>query len=330
MPVCSLDHWRHEHDYAVHNTRNERNTGWVVFLTVFMMTAEIGAGAVFGSMALMADGWHMGTHAAALGITLIAYIFARRMAKDRRFAFGTGKMGVLGGFSSAIVLLMVAMLMAFEAAQRLFSPHSIQYNEAILVACVGLGVNLLSAFLLRNHDHPGHAHEGHDDHKDAEHHDHDAQHQEDHNLKAAYLHVMADALTSVLAIAALLAGKIFGWVWMDALMGIVGALVITRWSIGLMRETGGILLDRSADEKLSEAIRRVLEADADSRVADLHLWKINSNQYAGAVSIVTHDSKRAEHYRARLASMDDLAHVTIEVYQCTNAQCLAAAAETVS
>lgn len=320
MSICSLDRWRHEHDFAVHNTRNERNTGWVVFLTVSMMTAEIGAGAVFGSMALMADGWHMGTHAAALGITLIAYIFARRLAKDRRFAFGTGKMGVLGGFSSAIVLLMVAMLMAFEAAQRLFSPHTIQYNEAILVACIGLGVNLLSAFLLRNHDHPGHAHGGHDD----DHHDHD-HHQEDHNLKAAYLHVMADALTSVLAIAALLAGKIFGWAWMDALMGIVGALVITRWSIGLMRETGGILLDRSADETVSEAIRRELEADADSRVADLHLWKINSNQYAGAVSIVTHDSKPVEHYRTLLSSMDDLAHVTIEVYQCTNAQCLAAA-----
>ena len=227
MHIHTLDRWRHPHQFTSHDPRNEKNTTWVVILTVSMMALEISAGAIFGSLALLADGWHMGTHAAALGITLIAYIFARRLAQDRRYSFGTGKMGVLAGFSSAIVLLIVALLMAFEAVQRLITPHPIQYNEAILVAVVGLSVNLVSAFLLKDHDH--HDHESHDH-----------GHHEDHNLKAAYLHVLADALTSVLAIIALLTGKVFGWNWMDSLMGIVGALVITRWSLGLMRETGGI------------------------------------------------------------------------------------------
>jgi cation diffusion facilitator family transporter len=259
----------------------------------------------------------MGTHAAGLGITLIAYVYARRFAGDQRFTFGTGKMGVLGGFSSAILLLVVALLMAFEAVQRLMTPHPIQYNEAILVAVIGLIVNLFSAFLLKDDDHHHHAGSHHHENQDS--HDH---HHTDHNLKAAYLHVLADALTSVLAIVALLAGKVFGLVWMDAVMGIIGALVITRWSLGLMRETGGILLDRSADRYVIEEIRSCLETDADNRLADLHVWKISSNQFAGAVSIVTHYPRPASHYRTLLAQMDELVHITIEVHQCAGEPCI--------
>lgn len=307
MHIDTLDRWQHPHQFASHSERNERNTTWVVFLTVTMMVVEISAGLMFGSMALLADGWHMGTHAAALGITLIAYIFARRLARDRSFTFGTGKMGVLAGFSSAIVLLLVALIMAFEAVQRLIHPQQIRYNEAILVALIGLSVNLFSAFLLKDQDHHDHGH-----------------HHEDHNLKAAYLHVLADALTSVLAIIALLAGKVFGWVWMDAIMGIIGALVITRWSVGLMRETGTILLDRSADAHILEEIHRCLESGADNRLADLHVWKINASQYAGALSVVTNDPRPIDHYRALLAPVDELVHVTIEVHHCTSEPCVPA------
>jgi cation diffusion facilitator family transporter len=310
MHTQSLNPWRHPHQYVSHDARNERNTAWVVLLTISMMAVEITAGVIFGSMALLADGWHMSTHAIALGITLIAYIFARRLANDRRFTFGTGKMGVLGGFSSAIVLLVVALLMAFEAIQRLIAPRPIQYNEAILVAVIGLSVNLFSAFLLKEHDH------GHTDHSD-HHPDHSHAHHPDHNLKAAYLHVLADALTSILAIVALLAGKVFGWVWMDAVMGLVGAAVITRWSLGLLRETGGILLDQSAEEPILQEIHQVLEADADNRLADLHVWKISSSQYAGAVSIVTRTPQPVDHYRALLMPVHELVHFTIEVHQCT-------------
>jgi cation diffusion facilitator family transporter len=237
------------------------------------------------------------------------------MAHDRRFTFGTGKMGVLAGFSSAIVLLVVALLMAFEAVQRLISPHPIQYNEAILVAGIGLCVNLFSAFLLKDHE-GGHSHHHSGGHS------HEHNHSEDHNLKAAYLHVLADALTSVLAIVALLAGKMFGWSWMDATMGIVGALVITRWSVGLMRETGGILLDHTADEHIIQEVQQCLEADADNRLADLHLWKINSNQYAGAVVIVTHFPQPVRHYRDLLSGVEELVHITIEVHACLSEPCI--------
>ncbi len=309
MHIQPLDRWRHAHHYYSPDARNERNTRWIVFLTVSMMVAEIAAGSIFGSMALLADGWHMGTHAAALGITLIAYVYARRLANDRRFTFGTGKMGVLGGFSSAIVLLVVALLMGFEALQRLFSPHAIRYTEAIVVAVIGLTVNLFSALLLKDHDHPDHS-------------NHEHAHPADHNLKAAYLHVLADALTSVLAIAALLAGKVFGWVWMDAVMGMVGAGVITRWSLGLLRETGGILLDQSADAHILQEVQQHLEADADNRLADLHVWRISSNQYAGIVSLVTHDPRPIDHYRTLLGSVDELVHLTIEVHRCQSEPCI--------
>ena len=289
--------WSHTHQYNSHKMQNERRTLWVILLTVTMMVVEIAAGSLYGSMALLADGWHMGTHAAALGITLVAYIFARRLAGDRRFAFGSGKISILGGFSSAVVLLLVALLMAYEAAQRLFSPRAIQFDEAIGVAVIGLCVNLFSAFLLKDHEH-----------------EHGHHHQEDYNLKAAYLHVLADALTSILAIVALVFGKTLGWVWMDALMGLVGAAVIARWSVDLMHRTGGILLDRTADEHVSGEIRELIEADPDDKLVDLHLWKVNADQFAAALTIASKVPKTAHAYRDRLEPVHELAHLTVEVH----------------
>lgn len=297
----------HHHRFELLNIQNERNTLRVVLLTVFMMLVEITAGSFWGSMALLADGWHMGTHAAALGITYIAYIYARRHANDRRFTFGTGKVGILAGFSSAVVLFIVALLMAFESVQRLLSPHPIQYTEAIVVAFLGLVVNLVSARLLKDHHHPV-------DHDHEDGHHHASSHHVDHNLKAAYLHVLADALTSLLAIVALLAGNFLGLGWMDALMGLVGAFVISRWSIGLMKETGAILLDFSAGYDLEQAIKQSLEADAETRVVDLHIWKVSSNQHGGLVTIISKSPKPVGYYKDLLASVDELVHLTIEVH----------------
>ena len=308
VPNRSARSWQHTHDFSVNNAENEKNTLRVIILTTGMMVLEIAAGTAFGSMALLADGWHMSTHAAALGITLLAYIFARRLAGDRRFAFGTGKMGVLGGFSSAVVLLVVALMMAFEAIQRLLAPRPILYNEAILVAVLGLGVNLFSAYLLR--DHHDHGHHEHD-----EPHEHDHEGHEDHNLKAAYLHVLADALTSVLAIAALLAGKALGWGWMDAVMGLVGAAVISRWSIGLLRDTGAILLDQTGGEAIHKAITSRLESDPGTCLVDLHVWKISSSQYAAALILESPTPLPVDEYRHRLAGLDEVVHVTVEVHK---------------
>ena len=226
MHRYTLDRWQHPHRFHINHDKSERSTHRVIALTLIMMVVEIGAGLAFGSMALLADGWHMGTHAVALGITALAYYFARRHADNPRFTFGTGKVGELGGFASAVVLAVVAIIMAAESVQRLISPHAIRFNEAIAVAVAGLIVNVISAFMLQDR----HAHD----------HEHGRGHGRDHNIKAAYLHVLADALTSLLAIVALLAGKAFGWVWMDPLMGIVGAVIITRWAYGLLMDTGGI------------------------------------------------------------------------------------------
>ncbi len=304
MATDTRQPWVHSHQYNSHKLQNERRTLWVILLTVSMMVVEIAAGSWFSSMALLADGWHMGTHAAALGITLVAYIFARRLAGDQRFAFGSGKISILGGFSSAVVLLLVALLMAYEAAQLLFSPRTIQFDEAIGVAVIGLCVNLLSAFLLKDHDH------GHDHQHARAHH-----HREDYNLRAAYLHVLADALTSILAIVALVFGKTLGWVWMDALMGLVGAGVIMRWSLDLMRRTGSILLDRTVDEHLLGEMRDLMEADPDDRLVDMHVWKINADQFAAVLSIVSRSPKPVQVYHERLASVHEVAHLTVEVFR---------------
>lgn len=304
----SLDQWTHSHDFHVDTTHGEKRTLYVVLLTAFMMVIEIGAGYLYGSMALLADGWHMGTHVAALSITLFAYRYARRHAADPYFTFGTGKVSSLGGFASAMSLAIVALLMGVESIERLLSPLSIHFNEAIFVACVGLAVNLASAWLLHGGEHD-HTHT----HHQTDHHHHD------HNLRAAYLHVIADALTSVLAILALLCGKALGWVWMDALMGIVGAIVISKWSIGLIRETSGVLLDTTSDHALATDIKLAIEADADNQISDLHLWRVGPNRYAAIISLVTHHPRDPGHYKSLLSDLDRLAHTTVEVNACGDA-----------
>jgi cation diffusion facilitator family transporter len=313
MHTHRLDHWQHEHDFSVLHEHGERRTLQVLLLTVTMMIFEVVAGIIFGSMALLADGWHMGTHAAAFMITIFAYRFARKHAASPAYAFGTGKVSVLGGFASAVALTVVALVMLAESAQRLFNPHVIHFNEAIGVAVLGLLVNIISALLLQDH----HVHVAPDDAHERKHH-----HHHDHNLKAAYLHVLADALTSVLAIIALLSVKYFGWNWLDPVMGIVGAAVIARWSYGLLRETGPVLLDESIDEQYKTLIRQRIEDDADNRVTDLHVWRVGPVHYAVILSLVTQYPKPPEHYKALLADLDRLAHITIEANQCSGGPCI--------
>jgi cation diffusion facilitator family transporter len=262
MHAHSIDEWRHEHVFlGVHHDRNERRSWAVVVLCVTMMTAEIIGGLLWGSMALVADGLHMSTHAAALVIAALAYAYARRHARDDRFAFGTGKLGDLAAFSSAIVLAMIALLIGYESVGRLFQPVPIAFDEAIPLAALGLAVNLISAWLLRddhNHDIAAAHDRGH--------------HHTDHNLRAAYLHVVADAAVSLSAVLGLSAGRIFGWVWMDPAMGIIGALVIANWSWNLVRNAGAVLLDMQAGVGLAGEITGRLEADGADRIADLHIW----------------------------------------------------------
>jgi cation diffusion facilitator family transporter len=290
--------WRHDHVYpSANQTANERRTWLVIGLTAFMMVLEIFAGFIFGSMALLADGWHMASHAAALGITATGYLFARRYASDKRFSFGTGKIGELAGFSSALLLALIALLMAYESVQRLFSPVAIKFDEAIAVAVLGLIVNLVSAFILKER------HDGHD-------HDH---HHTDYNIKAAYLHVLADTLTSILAIVALTTGRFFGWIWMDPLMGIVGAIVIARWSYGLTRDTGSILLDMDINTPLSDKIRRKIESVDNNRIIDLHLWRIGPGHFAAIISIHTPNPHAPSFYKKLLEEIEELRHITIEV-----------------
>jgi cation diffusion facilitator family transporter len=288
----------------------ERSTLRVIALTAVMMVAEIVGGIVFGSMALLADGWHMATHVAALGITAFAYRYARTHADSPVYTFGTGKFGVLGGFASGVALIVVAAFMVLESTMRLFSPRAIEFNEAIAIALLGLAVNLLSAWWLHDHG-------GENDHLVAEHGEPGARNHSapahDHNLRAAYLHVLADALTSVLALVALGCGKLFGWIWMDSLMGIVGALVIARWCYGLLRDSAGILLDRRVDEATERAVRDVVERDGEHRVADLHLWHIAPNQMAAIVAVETTSPQSPEYYRRLLEGVVRLVHVTVQV-----------------
>lgn len=325
MHIHTLDDWRHDHVFiASDQERSEKRAYWVIALTVTMMIVEISSGWLFNSMALLADGWHMASHAAALCITVFAYWYARRNLHNHRYTFGTGKVGVLGGFSSAVVLGVVALIMVWESVQRFFEPLTIRFDEAIAVAVLGLSVNLVSAWLL----HQGGGHDHHDHHENG-HHRHHRHHDHDHNLRAAFLHVMADALTSVLAIIALLTGKMLGWIWMDPMMGIVGALVIGHWTYGLLRDTSRILLDSDAGEGLKADIRNTIESDADNRVADLHLWRVGTRHVAVIVSIVTHFPKSAEHYKDLLRDHRDLAHVTVEVNRCDGLPCLPSSPEAV-
>lgn len=316
MHSHTLADWTHDHVFlgAAHD-RNERRTWLVVGLTAAMMAAEIAGGMIFGSMALLADGWHMSTHAAALAIAAVAYRYARSHARDPRFAFGTGKLGDLAGFTSAIVLALVAVMIGYESVLRLFQPVSIHYGEATAIAAVGLGVNLWSAWLL-GAEHHGHGHgHGHDDDDE---HDHDHHHHHDHNMRSAYWHVLADALTSVLAIVGLLAAWFYGWTWLDPAIGIVGALVIAHWAWRLMRDAGAVLLDAAPSGRLSTAIRAELETGPD-RIADLHVWRLGPGHHAAIVSLVSDAPLPVEAYKARVAGIDGLSHVTIEVHHCSGA-----------
>jgi cation diffusion facilitator family transporter len=265
-------------------------------------------------MALIADGLHMSTHAGALLIAALAYTFARRHARNSRFTFGTGKFGDLAGYTSAIALAMIALLIGYESVERLLHPVHIAFNQAIPVACLGLGVNLLSAWLLRDDHHHEHAHDHHDDH-DHSHDDDHAHHDRDLNLRAAYVHVLADAAVSVLAISGLLAGRELGWVWMDPLMGIAGAIVIANWSWGLIRAAGGVLLDTRASESLADVITDRIEIDGD-RITDLHLWRIGPGHNAAIISLVTHSPRSASFYKARLSGLTSLSHITVEIETC--------------
>jgi cation diffusion facilitator family transporter len=306
MHTHDISRYQHPHVFHYGGEQAEKKTMRVVLLTISMMVVEIVAGWSFNSMALLADGWHMSTHAAALGISWAAFSLARRYAADRRFAFGTWKIEVLGGFVSGLLLGMVGIAMAFISIERLYKPATIHFNQAIFVAVIGLAVNLISLVLLGDHpqdrDHT-------DERENAHTHD-------NLNLRAAYLHVLADAMTSVLAIAALLGGKYMRWNWLDPMMGIVGAGLILRWTHSLLRETGGILLGRETNDKLVEEIRTAIEADGDARISDLHVWKVAQNKYSCILVLVAHNPHPPDHYKTRLKEIHELAHVTVEIQLC--------------
>lgn len=307
MHIHSLAHWTHEHTFlGARHVDNERRVWLVVALTSVMMVGEIIGGTLYGSMALVADGWHMSTHAGALAIAALAYRYARRHQRDPRFSFGTGKLGELAGYSSALLLALIALMIGYTSAVRFLNPVAISFDEATAIAIVGLGVNLASAWLLR------------EEHSRADQHEHDSRHEHrhhDHNLRAAYMHVLADAMTSVLAIVALLAGRFYGWIWMDPLMGIVGAVVIGHWSIGLLQSSGAVLLDTVIDPQLSVVIRERLEIGTD-RVTDLHVWRVGPGHAAVIAAIVADVPEPPDRYKARLNDLDGLSHVTIEVHAC--------------
>ena len=310
MQAHDLSKWQHDHVFDQDKKRaGESRTIFVVIMTAVMMVVEIVAGQAFGSMALLADGLHMASHTAALGIALIAYVVSRRLAADHRFAFGVGKINSLAGFASAVLLLGFAVAMVTESVDRLINPLSISFDQALMVAVVGLVVNGASAWILMStpHDH-GH---GHDHQREHEHeHEHGGH---DHNLRAAYLHVLADALTSVLAIVALLAGKYFQAGWLDPAMGIVGAALVARWSIGLIRDSSRVLLDEQADEHRLVKLRHALEASPSDRIADLHLWNIGHGIHAAEVIVVSDDPKSPDHYKSLIPAALKVVHATVEV-----------------
>ena len=307
MHTHSLERWQHPRSFlGPSHDRNERRALAVMALTGVMMVVEIGGGMYFGSMALLADGWHMGTHLGALSITALAYFLARRHRDSDAFTFGTGKFGDLAGFSSALILALVSLLIGAESLTRLVRPVAISYDSAIAVAAIGLVVNLVSALLLREAPH-AHAEEQVVAHGPAHH---------DHNLRSAFLHVSADALTSVLAIGALLAGRSLGWAWMDPAVGIVGALIIAVWAYGLLRDSSRVLLDREADPAVAEHIRADIEAQGGDTVADLHLWRVGPGHFAAIVTVVTHQARAPDYYKALLRHHRELSHVTVEVQPC--------------
>jgi cation diffusion facilitator family transporter len=291
--------------------RAERRTWAVIVLCGVMMVAEIVGGALFGSLALIADGLHMSTHAGALLLAALAYTYARKYANDRRFTFGTGKFGDLAGFSSAIVLAMIALLIGYEAIERLLNPVPISFNEAIPIAVLGLAVNIASAWLLSGgHDH-GHSHGHAHDHDHGHDHGHGAHHR-DNNMRAAIVHVLADAAVSVLVIVGLVSARAFGWLWMDSLAGLIGAGVIASWSYGLIRDTGAILLDMNPDIGMANRLREAIETEGDV-LADLHLWRLGPGHLGAIISVITGKGHDAEFYHARLAHFKSLSHLTVEI-----------------
>lgn len=303
-----LDTERLAHDHVFlgkAHDRNARRTLYVVLLTAVMMVGEIVAGYLTGSMALLADGFHMATHAAALAVAAAAYGYAKRHASNRKYSFGTGKVGDLAGFASALVLGIIAICIGVESVLRLFEPIQVAFVEATWIAVLGLAVNVVSAVLLSG-EHHGHGH-GHD-------HDHDHHHHgQDNNLRSAYVHVMADALTSVLAIVALLAGRYLGWVWLDPVMGIVGGIVIGRWSWTLMRDTAAVLLD-TTDAHVAREVQELIEGPGDARLIDLHVWRIGPEAHAGIVSVLTNSGVDVDAIRQRLSPVHELSHLTIELH----------------
>ena len=314
MHTDDLANWRHEHAFDTGNIAGERSTRLVMWITAAMMVVEIAAGWFYNSMALLADGFHMSSHAVAIGLSAFAYAAARKHAKDSRFAFGTWKIEVLGGFASAIFLLGVVALMVYGSIERLFTPQPIHYQEAILIAGIGLIVNLVSARILgaahHGHDH-GHDHHGHA-HADAHHHD--------LNLKSAYIHVIADAATSVAAIAALAGGWLYGWSWLDPAMGLIGAIVVASWARGLIVETSKVLLDREMDHPVVEEIREVIAergAASETMISDLHVWRVGKGSYSCALSLVTHDAQLTpRRVREWLSVHEEIVHSTIEIERC--------------
>ena len=314
----SLDNlaaWRHEHVFDQGSNAAERGARAVMWITLAMMVVEIAAGWRYNSMALLADGWHMSSHALAIGLTAIAYGAARRYARDPRFAFGTWKIEVLAGYTSAIFLMGIAALMVFGSVERVLAPQPIHYQEAMIVAAVGLAVNVVCAYILggAHHHHAGkeHGHHAHGHDHGGEHHGHDL------NLKSAYVHVIADAATSVLAIVALAGGWLYGWSWLDPVMGIVGAVVVALWSKNLITETGKVLLDREMDHPVVDEIREVVEAGVPgaTRIVDLHVWRVGKQSYSCALSVVTSDpALTPDRVREQLSVHEEIVHTTIEIH----------------
>jgi len=322
MHTDNLSNWIHDHVFHVSNEAAEKSTRIVMWITALMMVVEIAAGWWFNSMALLADGWHMSSHAVAIGLSAFAYATARRYARDPRFAFGTWKIEILGGFASAIFLLGVAVMMLVGSVERIVSPQAIRYQEAIVIAILGLVVNVVCALILGQAHHHGHGHSHGHGHGRDHHHAHHGHHHHDLNLKSAYVHVIADAATSVLAIAALFGGWLFGWAWLDPLMGVVGAVLVAVWAKGLIADTAKVLLDREMDHPVVDEIREVVETGADAgetRIADLHVWRVGKQVYSCAMTVVTHDrSLTPDLVRQRLSVHEEVVHSTIEIHCCAD------------
>jgi len=311
LPV-SVDDLKHSHRFDEGNPLAEKSTLRVAILTATMMVIEIAGGWYYNSMALLADGWHMSSHTIAMGLSLFAYVSARKYAHDPRFSFGTWKIEVLGGYTSAVFLVMMAGLMVYQSVERLISPTPIHYDQAIAIAIVGLMVNLASAWLLKDghhHDHHGHAHHHHDDHHGHDHHGH-----HDLNLRSAYLHVLADTATSVLAIVALFGGKLWGLQWLDPVMGLVGATLVSVWAYSLLRDTGRVLLDAEMGAPVVEEIREVIAASPlKAEISDLHVWRVGKGKYACILSLATDNDVSPQYFKDQLGIHEELVHISVEI-----------------